>query len=256
MLHRGLPTRVRPVESRTDAARTRRVGRPIHRLSTSRAALLAKLADQPEPVTLAALVRATGLHENTIREHLDGLVRARLVERHRAEPVGRGRPAWLYAATDRGSFDVEYAGLAAALARTVVRTSDRPTHAAALAGEEWGRELARGRGADASSAAEARQHVLDVLDDLGFQCESDEQSPAEVRLTRCPLLEAAYRHTEVVCAVHVGLVRGVLQENGADPTGTQLSPFSEPHACGLVVPPLPGPGTAQLPSGRSRTLPS
>ncbi len=193
----------------------RQSSRPIHRLSTSRAAVLAKLA----------------------------------------EPAGRGRPAWLYAATGSGSFDVEYAGLAAALARTVVRTSDRPANAAALAGEEWGRELARARGAGPSRPEEARRHVLKVLDDLGFQCETDDRSPAEVRLTRCPLLEAAYRHQEVVCAVHVGLVRGVLQENGADPAGTQLSPFSEPHACGLVVPALPEPSRARCASGPPGSLP-
>ena len=80
--------------------------------------------------------------------------------------------------------------------------------------------------------------MLKVLDDLGFECEIDARSPAQVRLTRCPLLEAAYRHTDVVCAVHLGIVRGVLEENGADPTGTRLLPFSEPNACGLVVPPL------------------
>lgn len=199
-------------------------------------------------MTLAALVKVTGLHENTVREHLDGLVRIRLVHRYRAEPVGRGRPAWLYAATDTGSADAEYAGLAAALARTLVRTSDRPAQAGALAGEEWGHELARDRGAVRSSALEAREHVLKVLDDLGFECVTDGASPAEVRLTRCPLLEAAYRHTEVVCAVHVGIVRGVLQEDGADPEGTQLFPFSEPHACGLVVPPLTRTGRGSAPS--------
>ena len=227
------------MENRSGTARERRAGRLIHRLSTSRAALLAKLADQPEPVTLAALVTVTGLHENTVREHLDGLVRIRLADRHRAEPEGRGRPPWLYSAADPSSFDAEYAGLAAALARAIVRTSDQPAQAATVAGEEWGHELARSRGAAPSTAVEARQHVLKVLDDLGFQCETDDASPAEVRLTRCPLLEAAYRHTEVVCAVHVGIVHGVLQENGADPTGTELFPFSEPHACGLVLPPLP-----------------
>lgn len=200
--------------------------------------MFAKVRDQPEPVTLAALVRLTGLHENTVREHLDGLVRVRLVERRRSEPQGRGRPAWLYSAADTGSFDAEYAGLAAALARTIVATSDQPTQAAALAGEEWGHDLARARGAAPSEAVEARQHVLKVMDDLGFECEVDARSPAQVRLTRCPLLEAAYRHADVVCAVHLGIVRGILEENGADPSGTRLLPFSEPNACGLVVPPL------------------
>ena len=65
--------------------------------------------------------------------------------------------------------------------------------------------------------------------------EGDEQ----VRLTRCPLLEAAHRHPEVVCGVHLGIVRGALEEYGADPEGSDLLPFAEPGACRLVMPPLP-----------------
>jgi predicted ArsR family transcriptional regulator len=232
-----LSTTIRSVENRLNPVLNRRVGRPLHRLSASRSALLAILRDQPEPVTLAALVKMTALHENTVREHMDGLIRLGMVHRYRGESVGRGRPAWLYLATETSPFDSEYAGLASALARAIVRSSARPAQAAEHAGEAWGRQLARDRGAVSSTAVEARDRVVAVLDDLGFACETDETSPAEVRLTRCPLLEAAYRHTEVVCAVHLGIVRGVLQENGADPAGTQLFPFSEPHACGLVVPP-------------------
>jgi len=56
-----------------------------------------------------------------------------------------------------------------------------------------------------------------------------------VRLTLCPLLEAAHKHPDVVCGVHLGIVRGALEEYGADPTGTDLLPFSEPGACRLEL---------------------
>ena len=73
-----------------------RPGAGAHPLSPSRAAILERLRDQPEPVTQAALVAATGLHPNTVRDHLDGLVRRGLVRRRTAEPAVRGRAAWLY----------------------------------------------------------------------------------------------------------------------------------------------------------------
>ena len=95
-------------------------------MSASRAALLNTLRDQPEPLRLAALVAASSLHENTVREHLDGLRRAGLVRRRRAQPTGRGRPAWLYEATDTDPDVAEYAGLAAALAASIARTSPNP----------------------------------------------------------------------------------------------------------------------------------
>ena len=212
-------------------------GRPARPLSPSRAALLAQLRGQPEALTLAALASASGLHENTVREHLYGLVRHGLVRRHRAEPAGRGRPAWLYQVTDEQPGGSEYAGLAAALASSLARTSDDPARAAAAAGEEWGHRLAQDRGALPSPADVARDEVVRLLDDLGFDPARSPERPDRVRLRRCPLLEAAHRQPEVVCAVHLGIVRGALEEHGSDPEGTELEPFAEPGACLLVVPP-------------------
>ena len=206
-------------------------------LSTSRAALLQTLQGQPEPTTLVALIAATGLHANTLREHLDALVKHGLVRRHHAEPSGRGRPAWLYEATPVGEESglSEYAGLAAALASTIHRTSNSPRADAIVAGTEWGHELARAADAPATATAgetAARRQVVALLDEIGFAPEPDYPGSV-VRLTRCPLLEAAHKYPDVVCGVHLGIVRGAVEEYGADPSGTELFPFSEPGACRL-----------------------
>jgi len=213
-------------------------------LSKSRGALLEMLQGQPEPTTLAALVEVTGLHANTVREHLQALVRGGLVRRRRDESSGRGRPAWLYQATetDEGSGRSEYAGLAAALAAVIHGTSDSPREDATVAGTEWGHELARDRGTPATTNGQtARRQVVELLEDLGFAPEADDRHSA-VRLTRCPLLEAAHKYPDVVCGVHLGIIRGALQEYGADPAGTELFPFSEPGACRLDLMPGTAPG--------------
>ena len=204
-------------------------------LSRSRASLLETLRGQPEPTTLAALVGATGLHANTLREHLEALVKHGLVRRHRAEPSGRGRPAWLYEATGvtEGVGRSEYAGLAATLASAIHRTSDSPREDAIVAGTEWGHQLAQGRGTPRTAGETAARHqVVELLDEIGFAPETDDRRSV-VRLTRCPLLEAAHQYPDVVCGVHLGIVRGALEEYGADPSGTDLFPFSEPGACRL-----------------------
>lgn len=204
-------------------------------LSKARAALLETLQRQPEPTTLAALVSATGLHPNTLREHLDALVRRGLVQRERAHPSGRGRPAWLYSATSSGTGagPTEYAALASTLASLIHRTSESPREDAIAAGREWGRDLARTSGAsERHTQAAARRSVVAILDEIGFAPEPDRRN-GKVRLTRCPLLEAAHRYPDVVCGVHLGIVRGALEEFGADPTPTDLFPFSEPGACRL-----------------------
>jgi predicted ArsR family transcriptional regulator len=210
---------------------------PARPLSPSRSAILEHLRAQSEPVTQAALAGITGLHANTVREHLDALVRTGLARRERAEPSGRGRPAWLYDATAEESAS-EYAGLAAALAGSIARNSRHPQDDAAAAGEAWGHQLAHDRAEAPADPVAARGAVLDLLDDLGFAPGQDPREPSRVRLERCPLLAAAHRHPEVVCAVHLGLVRGALEEYGADPAGSDLVPFAEPGACLLVVPPL------------------
>ncbi len=212
-------------------------GRSAKPLSESRAALLETLRAQAEPTTLAALVALSGLHANTVREHLDALVRAGLVRRHTEPPSGRGRPAWLYEATGRDAAESpEYAGLAATLAAAIHRTSAQPTEDAIEAGREWGHQLAAARGGGSAgsrgSATAARRAVVDLLDDIGFAPRADARA-ASVRLTRCPLLEAAHRYPDVVGGVHLGLVRGSLEEYGADTAGTDLLPFAEPGACRL-----------------------
>lgn len=212
-----------------------RPGAGARPLSPSRAAILERLRDQPDAVTQAALVAATGLHPNTVREHLDGLVRRGLVCRRTAEPTGRGRPAWLYEPTTDAADD-GYAGLAAALASHIARTSANPREDATAAGEEWGCTLAESRGSASRSPEEARTFVVELLDDLGFGPQTVPDEPSVVRLTRCPLLEAAHRHPEVVCGVHLGIVRGALARHGADPSNTDLIPFAEPGACRLVLP--------------------
>jgi predicted ArsR family transcriptional regulator len=201
-------------------------------MSPSRAALLETLRAESRPSTLAALARAAGLHQNTVRDHLDALVDAGLATRSSAPPSGRGRPAWLYQATRADPEAAsEYAGLAAALASAIHHRSSNPVQDALVAGHTWGEELARAHPAPARrSATAARRGVVELLADLGFAPEADARHD-EVRLTRCPLLNAAQRYPDVVCGVHLGLAQGALAEYGADPEQARLLPFAEPGAC-------------------------
>jgi predicted ArsR family transcriptional regulator len=210
-------------------------------LSPARATVLGALRRQRGPITLAELAATTGLHANTLREHIDALIHLGLVERHRAQPSGRGRPAWLYEAVDNPDEpESTYGGLAAALATVIQRTSASPREDAIRAGTTWGRELASKRPADQKERGAKRQtaavrRVVELFQRLGFAPETDTRHGV-VRLTRCPLLDTAKRYPDVVCGVHLGIVRGALEEYGGDPTGSDLVPFSELGACRLDLP--------------------
>ena len=86
------------------------------------------------------------------------------------------------------------------------------------------------RRATARSPRGARSST--ILEGVGFAPEADDRATT-ARLTRCPLLDAAKEFPDVVCGVHLGIVRGALDEYGADSRRTDLAPFSEPGACRL-----------------------
>jgi predicted ArsR family transcriptional regulator len=198
--------------------------------SRAAAAVHDLLVDHRAPVTAADLARKAGQHPNTVREHLDALVEAGLASRQRASTSGRGRPAWLYAATAAEQPVVrEYAGLATALAMQLARTSAQPREDAVEAGRVWGEQLAAQQ-EPPSSPAGARREVVNLLDGLGFDPQADARVQA-VRLRQCPLIAAARQEPEVVCSVHLGIVRGALDTWHTRSDRTSLVPFAEPGAC-------------------------
>lgn len=209
-------------------------------LSTQRARALEWLQHRADAVTVADAASGLGMHPNTVREHLEALVGRGLAIRERAPATGRGRPAWRYrAADDRQEPDPrvrDYAGLATALASHIARTSSDPAADALAAGEEWGRSLATGTRGDRPTPAGARHRVLEILGELGFDPTPSGEAAARattVDLRRCPLLDTARRYPGVVCSVHLGIVRGALEELGGEPENAALLPFAEPGACRL-----------------------
>jgi predicted ArsR family transcriptional regulator len=199
--------------------------------------MLEVLSERSEPISIQGLATVTGLHVNTLREHLDALVDTGLVRRERAPAAGRGRPAWLYSAVpdDEPPGGVaEYAGLASALAEVIEQSSSSSRQDAIDAGRRWGRHLATERKPGGAREANPRRRVVQLLGGLGFAPQPDARD-AVVRLTRCPLLEAASRHPEIVCGVHLGIVRGALEVYGGETEGADLLAFSEPGACRLEL---------------------
>lgn len=182
--------------------------------------VLAVLAQRDSPTTLAELAEITGLHENTLRGHLDALHQAGHVSRLRVTPSGRGRPAWSYVARE-----APHAALALALSRGL---ENNPGATAREIGESggraWGEQLRELFDEDDQTP---HGRLMLVLEHVGFgpEISADRRS---VRLTRCPFIDTARAHPEAVCSVHLGLIKGVLGRS-LDPPA--LQPFAEPGAC-------------------------
>lgn len=205
-------------------------------LSGQRAAVLRQLLEHPEGARITTLAAELDLHPSTIREHAEALTEAGLAERTRAEPSGRGRPAWLYSAADSGVDSPladprlrDYAGLAMSLASALTRISTDLEEDAVAAGIDWGRELAE---AD-TTVGPPEERVVAVLTQLGFAPQPGPGS--SIALTQCPLLDAARRYPDVVCRVHLGIVRGALEVFDGTRTASNLRPFAAEGSCTLEL---------------------
>ena len=197
----------------------------------SRTRLLAVLDRSARPMGVRELAEAVDLHPNTVRQHLDQLVEAGLAVRDAAPPVGRGRPPLRYAA-EPGSDEQDpaaYRALAGVLAGQLARLPDSVPVALA-AGERWGRALAH-ETTDPAPAANALGRLVAVLDAAGFAPQAPVADGAPIRLRHCPFGTLARDNGEVICGVHLGLMRGVLRELDAPVDALRLEPFVGPSLC-------------------------
>lgn len=238
----------------------------VHRALSSpvRARILRELRTCGEGLDVHALATLLELHANTVRMHLSVLADAGLVT---SQPEARdrpGRPRLVYRASapDREHEPQDdgrpggYAFLAEILASHLAATAPDPAEAAEQAGYAWGRYLVdRPAPFQRIEADEAIDRICALLADFGFEPELelvgapdradvgpatvDTEQPgtgaaapaARVLLHRCPFLQVAGRHQQVVCSIHLGLMRGALEQLGGVVDAQDLLPFVEPHLC-------------------------
>jgi len=173
----------------------------------TRARLFALLSELKRPVGTAELAERVGLHPNGVRLHLERLREAGLVERTRPrQAVGRPRDAWTVAPGARpgNRAPSAYADLGRWLARAITPGPRRLRDIEAT-GREIGRELAPARDGSLTETLES------TLTALGFQ---PRLQPADSGVTfcldNCPYRDAVRENQEVVCTLHRGLTRGLL----------------------------------------------
>jgi predicted ArsR family transcriptional regulator len=200
----------------------------------SRVRILSLLRAAGRPMDTRELAAETGLHATTVRAHLELLVDAGFATAAPETRLTPGRPRMLYQAREDTPVTQEPGGyrlLAEILASHLAGTSYDPTARALEAGEAWGEYLVKRPPPHLrASASQARDEVLALLDRLGFDPEVAEDG-RQIRLRRCPFLDVARTNQEVVCSVHLGLMRGALTALRAPITADSLEPFAQPSVC-------------------------
>lgn len=202
-------------------------------LSGSRARVLSALQQSPTPLGVEDLAERVQLHPNTVRFHLEALVESKLVSQERESRDVPGRPRTLYRPTENGNRAGQRSyRLLAEILTSHLASQALPGAAALDAGSSWGRLLAAAGGEGGLPDAEATGRLVDILAEIGFAPEhTTDDDGNQVLLHHCPFREAAEQNPEVVCGIHLGLMRGVLAELGSDVTAESLTPFVEPGLC-------------------------
>lgn len=186
--------------------------------SYSRVQLLHLLQERGER-TIGELTEATGLHPNTVREHLQRLIESGYVVVGTERRTTRGRPRVLYSAAD---------GTDAASSPV----AERKVRDAARRGDLMRRILPSGDGSDALPEAAVHQldALVDDLDGAGFDPVVD-TAGLSIDLTPCRHAEAQASHRATLCTVHLGLMDAVLAQAGGPLRVAGMAPSCDPTRC-------------------------
>ncbi|MFI7153446.1 helix-turn-helix transcriptional regulator [Nonomuraea sp. NPDC050022] len=213
----------------------------------SRLRLLDVLRASEGPLDVRELAAACGLHVTTARFHLDVLIDAGLVRSQAGQSGARGRPRRLYSPANHAVAPGGHTGyelLSALLAAHWAGDRDERAQRAEQAGWAWSgqRELLPAPTAATATLSEAAVHVNAVFAELGFDPElAHDGDSTLIRLHACPFRAIAATHPEVVCSIHLGMLRRALADVDAPPTTVSLQPFVRPHLCLAQIAPAAGP---------------
>ncbi|MDN5769143.1 MAG: ArsR family transcriptional regulator [Humibacillus sp.] len=199
--------------------------------SSTRRRLLELLRGVDTARDVHELAEAVGLHPSTVRFHLETLRKAGLVTRRDQRSSGAGRPRTAYVAIREGS-EAGYERLARMLAADVAQTArGRAGHAEGI-GERWAQQMIPLPTAPGTTLTDdAVAQVSSMFERLGFEPQTrGVEGRQEISLHGCPFRSVAREHPDVVCAIHLGLLRGSLERLGAHTT-SRLRPFVEPNLC-------------------------
>lgn len=203
-------------------------------LGRSRTDVLDMLRATDGPLGVREVAQRMGLHPNTARFHLEALVEAGLAARETEDREAPGRPRIGYRAVpDSPAGRRRYRLLAEMLTSLIAGTMPEPGKAAEAAGREWGAYLAEQPPPyQRLTAAEGVSRLTAIMEELGFapQAEAGEGQD-RLLLRQCPFREVAEHHRDVICSLHLGLMRGALDRMRAPVTADRLDPFVEPTLC-------------------------
>lgn len=202
------------------------------RLGPTRADVLEFLRARGERYPVSAIAAAVGLHPNTTRFHLDALHAIGLVLRESEHRETPGRPKVLYRAATVVR-DPSYKDLAQVLVRHLAAGLADRKERAVEAGRAWGEEMRAELGQVHPDWAPL-DRLVGGLTELGYEPQMVGGPEPYLAVKPCPYQQVAAEDPDVVCQLHLGLMRGML---GTDQPWNVVSiePFVTPTMCRVAL---------------------
>ena len=150
-----------------------------------------------------------------------------------------GRPQTLYSAVDRDAREGrDWRLLAEILAG--LATGSRARERAARLAREWGQYLAIQGGPKPGTRLPARRNLAvlqEAMAEAGFdpRFRRAGKGAVEISLRDCPFRDLLDDHRELVCAIHQGLVEGMLGALKPPLSLVQFEPLAERTICRLLA---------------------
>jgi predicted ArsR family transcriptional regulator len=191
------------------------------------------------PVSVRELAARLSLHPNTLRPHLRRLEEVGLVTSEIRRGSTVGRPQTLYSVTEREEPEgSEYRLLAEILAGLL--SGPRAAERARELAREWGEYLVVQGGPKPGTRLPARRNLAilqEAMARAGFEPRFHRRTPTtvEISLRACPFRDLVEDHRELVCAVHRGLVEGMLGGLKPPLALASFEPLVERGVCRLLA---------------------
>jgi predicted ArsR family transcriptional regulator len=190
-------------------------------------------------VSVRELSTRLSLHPNTLRPHLRRLEEAGLVAREVRRGSTVGRPQTLYAAVEREIPEGRDYRLLAEVLAGLVR-GKRSVERAQLMAREWGQYLVAQGGPKPGTRLPAGRNLAvlqEAMAEAGFDPRFHRRGRqgVEISLRNCPARDLLDDHRDVVCAIHRGLLEGMLGGLKPPLRLVEFAPLVERSTCRLVA---------------------
>ena len=208
--------------------------------SPSRVALINELRSADGPVDAHQLAEVCGLHVTTVRFHLEALITAGLVASTTAPSNGRGRPRLLYSAVSQMAQTPDedtYLQLSRLMAQSwASEVRGTPSERAEQAGREWAKSSIPEREPGRRPLTQVSAEVNALFTEIGFEPElMDTADGVEFELHACPFGAIAAEHPEIVCNIHLGLLRGTMERLIGAGYKAKITPWVTPTMCKAAI---------------------